>query len=166
MLLLSLKRFAPSKLIILSNLSSVSSDHDLASWSFFYPAKRLCRFHGNIVLHRIRKCFFPDFIGILICCLTRSQSAVLQFDENGKVKTVIICYDDISKHRQLEASLERVKNELIAEVNVLRSLHSISRDLIKQNEDTKQLYNLILDAAIKLTNATKGNFQLFFASTF
>lgn len=56
--------------------------------------------------------------------------------------------------------MDKLNDDLITEVNVLKILQEISSSIIQNQDDTQNLYEVILDAAIGLTQASKGNFKL------
>ncbi len=81
-------------------------------------------------------------------------------NQQGVFNGFVASFRDITQRKQLEKNLENLRDNLIAEINVLHRLHLISIVLIQHHDDPQILYEEILDAAIELTKASKGNFQL------
>lgn len=78
----------------------------------------------------------------------------------GELSEVLVIFEDISEQKKLEKKIDKLNDDLISEVNVLKILQKISSNIIQNQDDAQNLYEVILDAAIGLTQASKGNFKL------
>jgi PAS domain S-box-containing protein len=105
--------------------------------------------------------------GEIIC--KRKDDTIIVIDIHCKVVNnrqsefngLVVSARDNTKQKQLEKKLSNLSENLFTEVNILKRLHQISTKFIQYHNDSQKLYDNILDAAIELTNASKGNLLIF-----
>lgn len=81
-------------------------------------------------------------------------------DELGNHNGAIACFHDITERKRYEQRIEELKDDLTAEVNFLNKLHLLSTDLIRYHDSPHVLFEEILDVAIQMSQANKGNILL------
>ncbi len=86
---------------------------------------------------------------------TYSLSKVPWRDSNGNIIGVLGIGHDITELKKRESELKATRQDLAKEVEALNKLHMISCRYIRR-DNTRQIYNEMLDAAIGLTQAEKG----------
>lgn len=80
-------------------------------------------------------------------------------DENGQVWAAMSLVLDITERKRIELELAALRDRLTEDLAGMNRLHELSRRFVNQG-DLQTLLDAILDAAIGITAATKGNIQL------
>jgi PAS domain S-box-containing protein len=92
------------------------------------------------------------------------DSAAPVRDEGGVVHGVVMVFRDVTERRRTEQALQRNKQELADDLASITSLNQLAVRFASEH-DMKALLEDMVDAAITITHAAKGNLQLFDPST-
>jgi PAS domain S-box-containing protein len=82
-----------------------------------------------------------------------------EFDHNGNVSGLVGAIIDITDRKRIELELAQVKDRLAMDLAGMNRLQELSSRFVQQ-DNLQLLYEEIVDAAIAITNAEKGNIQL------
>ncbi len=78
--------------------------------------------------------------------------------EPGECKVAVL-FTDITERKRTEVELARLREQLAADLAAMSRLHDLSTRFLRQ-EEPRSLLESILEAAIAITAASKGNVQL------
>lgn len=92
------------------------------------------------------------------------DSAAPVRDEGGVVHGVVMVFRDVSERRRTEQALQRSKQELADDLASITRLNQLAARFATEH-DMRALLEEMVDAAITITHAAKGNLQLFDPST-
>ena len=67
---------------------------------------------------------------------------------------------EITKHKQVEADLRAQQERVAADLEALTRLQEVGNHCVRPGNDVEECIALILDTAIRLTGASRGNLQL------
>jgi PAS domain S-box-containing protein len=92
--------------------------------------------------------------------ITTDAHCKVLVNNEGEYKGKVISLRNITERKRKEEELEALKDNLAVEVEFLTKFHSITTGFIKHHTSLENMLEEILDAAIELTQADKGNIQL------
>lgn len=92
------------------------------------------------------------------------DSAAPVRDESGAVHGVVMVFRDVTERRRTEQALQRNQQELADDLNSITRLNQLAVRFASE-PDMKGLLEDMVDVAIAITHAAKGNLQLFDPST-
>ena len=118
------------------------------------PVQRAA-FHGESIRHVIHQAILPDGQVRIIDANVEPLR-----DETGRLNGAIAAYLDITAQKQVESQLRESQERIAADLRAVMCLYEVGNRCANAGNDRDQCLKAILDAAIFLTGADKGNLQI------